>query len=126
MYRKAKHTTTNTYLCALCFANLKKVKEMENEQNKDVETEVENQPEAEKKPETEVEKQPETTKELPKVVQEIKAQYDAKIEALKDAYGKQIAERDIVIKQLLSDNNTAVEHETVVDKINKKRKFKKW
>lgn len=107
---------------------------MKDEQNKDVETEVEKQPEAEKKPETEVEKQPEkevekqpeTTKELPKVVQEIKAQYDAKIEALKDAYGKQIAERDIVIKQLLSDNETAVETETTVDKINKKRNFKKW
>lgn len=92
---------------------------MENEQkeNNVVETETE----VEKKNE-----QVETTKELPTVVQEIKAQYEVQIEALKDAYGKQIAERDIVIKQLLSDNNTAVEHETLVDKINKKRNFKKW
>lgn len=99
---------------------------MENEQkeNNVVETETE----VEKKNE-QVEKkneQVETTKELPTVVQEIKAQYEVQIEALKDAYGKQIAERDIVIKQLLSDNNTAVEHETLVDKINKKRNFKKW
>lgn len=99
---------------------------MKNEQieNNVVETETE----VEKKNE-QVEKkneQVETTKELPTVVQEIKAQYEVQIEALKDAYGKQIAERDIVIKQLLSDNNTAVEHETLVDKINKKRNFKKW
>lgn len=96
---------------------------MENEQ-KDEQNEnnvVETETEIEKKNE-----HVETTKELPTVVQEIKAQYEVQIEALKDAYGKQIAERDIVIKQLLSDNNTAVEHETVVDKINKKRNFKKW
>lgn len=96
---------------------------MENEQ-KDEQNEnnvVETETEVEKKNE-----QVETTKELPTVVQEIKAQYEVQIEALKDAYGKQIAERDIVIKQLLSDNNTAVEHETLVDKINKKRNFKKW
>ena len=99
---------------------------MENEQNKDVDKEVEKQPEAEKQPETEVEKQPEATKDLPKVVQEIKAQYDAKIEALKDAYGKEIAERDSVITQLLNGDETAVTIGTVVDKINKKRIFKKW
>ena len=98
---------------------------MENEQieNNVVETEseVETETEVEKKNE-----QDETTKELLTVVQEIKAHYDAKIEALKDAYNKQIAERDIVIKQLLNDNETAVETETTVDKINKKRDFKKW
>ena len=99
---------------------------MENEQieNNVVETETE----VEKKNE-QVEKkneQDETSKEFPTVVQEIKAQYEAQIEALKDAYSKEIAERDIVIKQLLSDNNTADEHETLVDKINKKRNFKKW
>ena len=100
---------------------------MENEQNKvekqpEVETEVEKQPEVE----TEVEKQPETTKDLPKVVQEIKAQYEAKIEAMKEDYENEIASRDNVITQLLGDNETAVVTETIVDKINKKRNFKKW
>ena len=84
---------------------------MENEQNEIIEEVVEKQPE---------------TNELPNIVQELKAQFEAKIEALKDAYGKQIAERDTVIKQLLNDDETAVERETIVDKINNKRKFKKW
>lgn len=88
---------------------------MENEQNENnvVESETKNE-------------QEEATKELPSIVQELKAQYEVQIEALKDAYGKQIAERDIVIKQLLSGDNTADNHETICDKINKKRNFKKW
>ena len=91
-----------------------------------VETPVENQP-VETPVETPVDNQPvETTKELPKVVQEIKAQYEAKIEAMKDEYSKEIADRDSVITQLLNGDETAVITDTVVDKINKKRNFKKW
>ena len=96
-----------------------------------MENENENEPKQEQKQEQKQDepKQEQEQKQdenLTRIVTEIKEQYENKIEALKDAYGKQIAERDIVIKQLLSDNNTAVETETMVDKINKKRNYKKW
>ena len=100
---------------------------MENEENKNenvdvapVET-VENTVKNENKDDNE-----QNNESLSNIVNDLKSQYEGQIKALKDAYGKEIAERDSVIKQLLSDSNTATEHETIVDKINKKRNFKKW
>lgn len=63
---------------------------------------------------------------LSNIVLELKTQHDNEIRALKDAYSKEIAERDSVIKQLISGENTAGIHLSMVDKINQKRNFKKW
>ena len=94
---------------------------MENEQEpKQDETKQDEQKQDE--PKQEETKQDEN---LTRIVTEIKEQYENKIEALKDAYGKKIAERDSVIKQLLNGENTA-KPETIVDKINKTRNYKKW
>lgn len=56
---------------------------------------------------------------------DVKKEYESKIAKLNEEHNKQIKERDNVIKQLLNDENTAPV-ETVADKINKKRVFKKW
>lgn len=100
---------------------------MENEENKNenvdvtpVET-VENTVKDENKDDNEQNKES-----LSNIVLELKEQHDNEIKALKDAYGKEIAERDNVIKQLLSDSNTATTHDAIIDKINQKRNFKKW
>lgn len=66
-----------------------------------------------------------TEKQLPQIIDEIKAQYDQQIEDLKEDFKNQIAERDSVIKQLLSGKKLAPT-ETIVDKINKNRNYKKW
>ena len=103
-------------------------------ENKQQETKQEEQKQEEQKQEEQKQEEPkkeEKPKEqkqdenLTRIVTDIKTQYENKIEALKDAYGKQIAERDSVIKQLLNGENTA-KPETIVDKINKTRNYKKW
>ena len=98
-------------------------------ENKQQETKQEEQKQEEQKQEEpKKEEKPKEQKQdenLTRIVTDIKTQYENKIEALKDAYGKQIAERDSVIKQLLNGENTA-KPETIVDKINKTRNYKKW
>lgn len=103
---------------------------MENKQQEQ-ETKQE-EPKQEQEPKQDEQKQDEPKQDetkqdenLTRIVTEIKEQYENKIEALKDAYGKKIAERDSVIKQLLNGENTA-KPETIVDKINKTRNYKKW
>ena len=93
-------------------------------ENKQQEQETK-QEEPKQEQETQEPNQEEQNENLTRIVTDIKAQYENKIEALKDAYGKQIAERDSVIKQLLNGENTA-KPETIVDKINKTRNYKKW
>lgn len=93
-------------------------------ENKQQEQETKEEPKKEQETKEEP-KQEEQNENLTRIVTDIKTQYENKIEALKDAYGKQIAERDSVIKQLLNGENTA-KPETIVDKINKTRNYKKW
>ena len=103
-------------------------------ENKKQETKQEEQKQEEQKQEEQKQEEPKKEEKpkdqkqdenLTRIVTDIKTQYENKIEALKDAYGKQIAERDSVIKQLLNGENTA-KPETIVDKINKTRNYKKW
>lgn len=90
---------------------------MENEQTIEVKEEVQ---------ETEVRPEDENTAEnLPSLIDEIRKKYEEKIAKLSEAHNKELAERDTVIKQLLTDDDQVVE-ETIADKINKKRNYKKW
>lgn len=104
---------------------------MENKQQETKQEQKQEEPKQEQETKQEEPKKEEKPKEqkqdenLTRIVTDIKTQYENKIEALKDAYGKQIAERDSVIKQLLNGENTA-KPETIVDKINKTRNYKKW
>ena len=98
------------------------------EQKQEEQKQEEQKQEEQKQEEPKKEEKPKEQKQdenLTRIVTDIKTQYENKIEALKDAYGKQIAERDSVIKQLLNGENTA-KPETIVDKINKTRNYKKW
>lgn len=63
--------------------------------------------------------------ELPTIIDEIKQSYEKKITDIVTKKDKEIKERDNVIKQLLSDDNTAVVP-SIAEKINSKRNFKKW
>lgn len=102
-----------------------KVNKMENKQETKQDEQKQEEPKQEQETKQEEPKKEEQNENLTRIVTDIKTQYENKIEALKDAYGKQIAERDSVIKQLLNGENTA-KPETIVDKINKTRNYKKW
>ena len=87
------------------------------EEEKQATQEATEQPEAQQPTE-----QPEA---LPDVVTAIKAQYEQQIATLNAKHAKDIAERDAVITQLLSEDKPEPT-ETIADRINKRRTYKKW
>ena len=87
------------------------------EEEKQAAKEATEQPEAQQPTE-----QPEA---LPDVVAAIKAQYEQQIATLNAKHAKDIAERDAVITQLLSEDKPEPT-ETIADRINKRRTYKKW
>ena len=88
--------------------------------------EKENQAEGTEQPDAEIQEQPtEKHEALPEVVTAIKAQYEKHIADLNSQHAKDIAERDAVITQLLATDKPEPT-ETIADRINKRRTFKKW
>ncbi len=69
----------------------------------------------------------ENDKELSKLVNDLKQDYDNRISAMREKYTNEIAQRDDIIRQLMVGNETAKEPTpSIVDNINNKRIFKKW
>lgn len=87
--------------------------------------EKENQAEGTEQPDAEIEQPTEKPEALPEVVTAIKAQYEKRIADLNSQHAKDIAERDAVITQLLSEDKPEPT-ETIADRINKRRTYKKW
>lgn len=61
-------------------------------------------------------------------IEELRAEYQAKFEKQEAENKARLAERDKVIKQLLTGNGktATVPEDKIVDSINKKRIYKKW
>lgn len=92
----------------------------------DKETNIPTEAEATKQPAEEVEQTAEETEQtLPELVTAIKAQYEQQIATLTAKHAKDVAERDALITQLMSEDKP-VQTETIADRINGKRKYKKW
>lgn len=98
----------------------------ENEQNT-VDTSMVDTASIEEPKESKVEETQQETKQdsMQETILSIKQGYEEKIAKQKAEADKAIKERDAVIKQLLSGENTAKEP-TIIDKINAKRIYKKW
>lgn len=76
-------------------------------------------------PETQQPQEPQEHEALPDVVNAIKEQYEQQIATLNAKHAKEVAERDEVIKQLLATDKPEPT-ETIADRINKRRTYKKW
>ena len=107
------------------------------DEKKDEQPKVEEQPKVdEKKKAKEQPKVDETKNEQPKVdedkklsklVNDLKQDYDNKISAIQEKYTNEIAQRDDIIRQLMTGSDTAKQPTpSFVDNINNKRNFKKW
>lgn len=72
--------------------------------------------------------QPQTTEKpdetLSTLINELTEKYEARISAITTKYNASIAERDDVIKQLLTGET--VQEQTIADRINARRTYKKW
>ena len=68
--------------------------------------------------------------ELPELVNSLKATYEKMLKEQKKDYEEQIAERDKIITQIISGGNAKGQPndkmQTIIDKINEKRTYKKW
>lgn len=71
------------------------------------------------------ERSEESDQALPELIATLRTQYEDQIATLNAKHAKDVAERDAVIAQLLSDNKPA-HTETIAERINAKRKYKKW
>ena len=92
----------------------------------DKETNIPTEAEATEKPAEQVEQPAEENEQtLPELVTAIKAQYEQQIATLNAKHAKDVAERDALITQLMSEDKP-VQTETIADRINGKRKYKKW
>ena len=79
----------------------------------------------EEKTEDDVKEKTEDT--LPDLVNKIREEYEMRIAEMEAKHAAAIADRDAIIQQLISGNPSGnVSRETIVDKINEKRTFKKW
>lgn len=68
-----------------------------------------------------------TEDKLPDLVEKIRVEYEKRIAEMEARHAVAIADRDAIIQQLISGNPSGtVSRETVVDRINEKRNFKKW
>lgn len=64
---------------------------------------------------------------LPDLVNKIREEYEMRIAEMEAKHAADIADRDAIIQQLISGNPSGiVSRETIADKINEKRTFKKW
>lgn len=63
---------------------------------------------------------------LSDIVTRLKEQYESKIVQMEKKHTKDIEERDKIIAQLLDDNKESSTYQTVSDRINQKRNYKKW
>ena len=64
---------------------------------------------------------------LPDIVNKIREEYEMRIAEMEAKHATAIADRDAIIQQLISDNQSGNgSSETFIDRINKKRNFKKW
>lgn len=61
---------------------------------------------------------------LSTLITELTDKYEARISAIVKKYDASIAERDDVIKQLLTGET--VQEQTIADRINARRTYKKW
>ena len=78
-----------------------------------------------RKDEDVIEEKPEDT--LPDIVNKIREEYEKRIAEMEAKHVAAIADRDEIIQQLISGNPAGnVLHETIADRINNKRNFKKW
>lgn len=92
----------------------------------DKEKNISTEAEATEKPAEQVEQPAEESEQtLPNLVTAIKAQYEQQIASLNAKHAKDVAERDKLIAQLL-DENKQTPTETIADRINGKRAYKKW
>ena len=79
----------------------------------------------EEKTEDVIEEKTEDT--LPDLVNKIREEYEMRMAEMEAKHAAAIADRDAIIQQLISGNPSGnVARETIVDKINEKRTFKKW
>ena len=79
----------------------------------------------EEKTEDVVEEKAEDT--LPDIINKIRKEYDMRILEMEAKHAAAIADRDAIIQQLISGNQSGNGlSETFIDKINEKRNFKKW
>lgn len=79
----------------------------------------------EEKTEDVVEEKTEDT--LPDIVNKIREEYEMRIAEMEAKHTADIADRDAIIQQLISGNPLGnVSRETIADRINNKRNFKKW
>ena len=79
----------------------------------------------EEKTEDVVEEKTEDT--LPDLVNKLREEYEMRMAEMEAKHAAAIADRDAIIQQLISGNPSGnVSRETIVDKINEKRTFKKW
>lgn len=79
----------------------------------------------EEKTEDVVEEKTEDT--LPDIVNKIREEYEMRITEMEARHAAAIADRDAIIQQLISDNQSGNgSSETFIDKINDKRIYKKW
>lgn len=110
---------------------------MPDEEKKTTEPQPEEPPKAEPKAEPKpAEEQPTEPRQPPQPTfkdefKEIKETYERRLEEQKAMFEKAIAERDDVIKQFVSGKpimqpENAPDTDTYIDKINKKRTYKKW
>ena len=64
---------------------------------------------------------------LPDLVNKIRKEYEMRIAEMEAKHAAAIADRDEIIQQLISGNPAEnVSRETIADRINNKRIFKKW
>lgn len=64
---------------------------------------------------------------LPDLVNKIRKEYEMRIAEMEAKHAAAIADRDEIIQQLISGNPAKnVSRETIADRINIKRNFKKW
>ena len=79
----------------------------------------------EEKTEDVVEEKTEDT--LPDIVIKVREEYEKRIAELEAKHAAAIADRDVIIQQLISGSQSGNGlSETFIDKINEKRNFKKW
>ena len=95
------------------------------EERKDEVVEEKTEDVVEEKTEDDVKEKTEDT--LPDLVNKIREEYEMRIAEMEAKHAAAIADRDAIIQQLISGNPSGnVSRETIVDKINEKRTFKKW
>ena len=77
---------------------------------------------ADEQPDVEEDKQEESQD----VVTTVNAAWEERERKMREEYERRIAERDALIAQLIKGENDPVAADGIVDKVNSRRKYKKW